>query len=64
MFEYANTPTDAPLKIHFIYVGQREIFCIFYDMLHNLCFIYCKISIYFTILSSCVQILCFSYVMH
>jgi hypothetical protein len=41
MIAYANAPEKTALEIHFIYLGNKKIYCIF-NMLHNLCFIFHK----------------------
>jgi len=37
---YEHTKKKIPLAIHFIYLANKQIYCIFKDTLHNLRFIF------------------------
>jgi len=50
---HANACRKTSLEIHFIYLGNKENLLHFYDMLHNLCFIFHKYCLFNYVIFFC-----------
>ena len=63
MFAYVNTCKNTPLKIHIIYSGNKEIYCIFKTCCIN-SVLFPITGIYFIILSFSVQVILVFFINH